>query len=106
MRARRLKVRYIRCSWGLLRRERDRARATLSRTVRHEPRHARSWRVDNSWQWELREEYGLESGSSTRSAAAVAAAAVEEFGGGDSGTSMLEAIVRRWIQLQLFKIGF
>lgn len=63
--------------------------------------------MDNSWQWELREEYGLESGSSTRSAAAaVAAAGVEEFGGGDSGTSMVEAIVRRWIQLQLFKIEF
>lgn len=103
MRARRLKVRYIRCSWGLLRRERDRARATLSRIVRHEPRQARSWRVDNSWQWELREEYGLESGSSTRSAAAVVA---EEYGGGDLGISMVEAIVRRWIQLQLFKIEF
>lgn len=45
----------MRWSWGFWRRERDRARATLSMTDLHEPRLARSWREASSWVRSLRE---------------------------------------------------
>lgn len=78
----------MRCSWGLVRRLRERAWPTLSRIDFQAPRAARSWRSERSWQRVFREVYGLFSGSSMTVVVAVGCGG---FGSGEPAVSMAES---------------
>ena len=89
------KARYVRCSCGLRRKERARARATLSRIVRHEPREASSLSDSRSWVRSLRVANSLVSGS------VIVGVWGSDWGSGSGSEAMVFDICFWWRLLRL-----